>query len=268
MALAGKYLYAAYTASNTIATFGVGAGCTLKFLGDITAVGLSGGATDGMAAHGNILVVAYGDGSIESFNISGGTPVSNGDLQNSTGFAAGNWPGGVDISQDGKYAYFGDIPTVNGFTTVEVSNISGGSLAPTTVYGSDGSLGSAINSNNVWLSPDGTVLYISNNSSGQVTAAFVNSSTGAVTNGCTSPTLRKYFGTWFYTGSVSTLGLKGNGSPIYVAEWGGGLSSSIGVLGLTKSGSSCTLQETGYSPITDANSIGLLTAGVYPPRPY
>jgi hypothetical protein len=221
-----------------------------------------------MAAHGNILVVAYGVGSIESFNISGGTPVSNGNLQNSTGFAAGNWPRGVDISEDGHYAYFGDIPTVNGFTTVEVSDISGGSLKPTTVYGSDGSLGDGTNSNNVWLSPDGTILYISNNSSGQVTAAFVDSSTGVVSNGCTSPVMRKYFGTWFYTSGLATGGLKGTGGNVYVAECGGGLSSSIGVLGLTRTGSGCTLQETGYSPITDANSIGLLTVGAYPPRPY
>jgi sugar lactone lactonase YvrE len=195
-------------------------------------------------------------------------PVSNGDEQNSTGFAAGNWPGGVDITKDGKYAVFGDIPTVNGFTTVEVSNISSGKLTATNVYGSDGSLGSATNSNNVLLSPDESVVYISNNSSGQVTAAFFNTSTGAVTNGCVSPTLRKYFGTWFYTSGLSNGGTTGTGGNLYVAEWGGGLSSSIGVLGLTKSGGSCTLMETGYSPITDANSIGLLTVGAYPPRPF
>jgi hypothetical protein len=268
LSLGGRYLYAAFTGSFTIATFGVQPGCKLHFLGDVSAVGLQGGAADGMTAHGNILVVAYGDGSIQSFNISSGMPVSNGDEQNSTGFAAGNWPGGVDITKDGKYAVFGDIPTVNGFTTVEVSNISSGKLTATNVYGSDGSLGSATNSNNVLLSPDESVVYISNNSSGQVTAAFFNTSTGAVTNGCVSPTLRKYFGTWFYTSGLSNGGTTGTGGNLYVAEWGGGLSSSIGVLGLTKSGGSCTLMETGYSPITDANSIGLLTVGAYPPRPF
>jgi len=268
LAINGKYLYAAYTASNTIATFGIGAGCNLKFLGDIDALGLSGGSTDGMAGHGNILVVTYGDGSIESFDVSGGIPVSNNYLQNSSVFAAGNWPGGVDITKDGKYAVFGDIPTVNGFTTVEVSNISSGKLTATTVFGSDGSLGSATNSNNVLLSPDETVLYISNNSSGQVTAAFFDATTGAVTNGCTSPVMRKFFGTWFYTSGLGMGSPKGTGGNVYVAEWGGGLSSSIGVLGLTKTGSGCTLQETGYSPITDANSVGLLSLGTYPARPF
>jgi len=268
LSLAGKYLYAGYTASNTIGAFGIGAGCTLQFLGDVNALGLQGGSVDGMAAHGNILVVTYADGSIESFNIISGLPVSNGDLQNSSGFAAGNWPGGVDITANGKYAIFGDIPTVNGFTTIEVSDISSGHLTATKVYGSDGSLGSAINSNNVWLSPDETILYISNNASGQVTAAFFDVNTGNVTNGCVSPTLRKYFGTWFYTGSVATLSPKGTGGNVYVAEWGGGLASSIGVVGLTKSGSSCSLRETAYSPVTDPNSVGLLTVGVYPPRPF
>jgi hypothetical protein len=268
LALGSKALYASFTDSGTIGTFAIKPGCQLAFMGDTSAIGLQGGATDGMAVHGNMLVVSYADGSIESFDISGVTPVSNGDEQNATGFPAGNLPGGVDITSDGHFAVFGDIPTSAGFTTVEVSDISGGSLKATKVYGSDGSLGDAINSNNVALSPDETVLYISNNSSGQVTAAFFNKSTGAVTNGCVSPVMRKYFGTWFYTGSVSTLLPNGTGAPVYVAEWGGGLPSSVGVLAYHKSGSSCTLSETAYSPITDAHSIGLLTVGVYPPRPF
>ena len=36
MAMNQNYLYAGYSLSNTIATFSVGAGCTLSFLGDIT----------------------------------------------------------------------------------------------------------------------------------------------------------------------------------------------------------------------------------------
>jgi hypothetical protein len=268
LALGKTALYASFTGSNTIGTFALQPNCKLAFMGDTSAVGLQGGATDGMAVHGNTLVVAYAEGSIESFDISGVTPVSNGDKQNSTGFAVGNFPGGVDITSDGHFAVFGDIPTVNGFTTVEVSDISGGSLKATKVYGSDGSLGSAINSNNVALSPDETVLYISNNSSGQVTAAFFDKSTGVVTNGCVSPVMRKFFGTWFFTGGVATLLPNGTGGPVYVAEWGGGFSSSIGVLALQKSGGSCTLSETAYSPVKDSNSIGLLTVGVYPPRPF
>src|ERR1700678_1172127 len=54
-----NYLYAGYTLSNTIATFSVGAGCQLTFLGDISVTPLNGGYIAGMALNGNILVVTY-----------------------------------------------------------------------------------------------------------------------------------------------------------------------------------------------------------------
>ena len=77
-----KYLYAAFGGSRTIATFRMDAGCGLTFVSDISAIGLNGGFPHGMAAKGSMMVIAYGDGSIGSFNISGGTPVSNHDLRN------------------------------------------------------------------------------------------------------------------------------------------------------------------------------------------
>ena len=80
-----------------------------------------------------MLVVAYADGSIESFNVSNGLPVSNGDAQNSTGYinAGSNFPEGVDITSDGHWALFGDS-SIN--TTVEVSDISSGRLTATRQY--------------------------------------------------------------------------------------------------------------------------------------
>ncbi len=80
----GMYLYASYSSSNTIATFSILPGCALSFLGDISPLGLQSGNVKGMAARGNMLVVAYGDGSIESFNTSAGIPEANGDLHNAT----------------------------------------------------------------------------------------------------------------------------------------------------------------------------------------
>jgi hypothetical protein len=88
LAVNSQYLYASFTASGTIATFSLQGNCGLMFLGDISAVGLHGGPVSGMAVNGNILVVAYGDGSIQSFNVSSGIPVSNGDLQYSTGYSS------------------------------------------------------------------------------------------------------------------------------------------------------------------------------------
>jgi len=129
LAMNDNYLYAGFTASNTIGTFKVLSGCKLKFVGDTPASGLNGGAVDGMKIHGNLMVVAYGDGSIESFNIANGKAKSNNDKADSTGFASGDYPAGVDITKDGKYAIFGDIPTQSTTAVVvEVANISGGNL--------------------------------------------------------------------------------------------------------------------------------------------
>jgi hypothetical protein len=166
LAMNSQYLYASFTDFSTIGTFEVLPGCKLKFVSDITVVGLQGGIVDGMVIHGDMMVVTYGDGSIESFNISAGVPVSNGDKQNSTGSRTGNtYPSGIDITQDGHYAIFGDTSP---FTIVEVSDISSGKLTPTVVY----RLGNAINSSNILLSPDETLLYISNNQSGRITLRF------------------------------------------------------------------------------------------------
>jgi hypothetical protein len=166
LAMNAQYLYASFTDSNTIGTFQVLPGCKIKFIADLKVVGLQGGVIDGMTLHGNMLVVTYGDGSIESFDISGGVPVSNGDEQNSTGSRGGNtYPSAVDITQDGHYAIFGDTSPL---TVIEVSDISSGKLTPTVVY----RLGSGINSSNILLSPDETLLYISNNQGDTITAAF------------------------------------------------------------------------------------------------
>src|SRR5580658_8409609 len=92
MAMNQNYLYAGYTTSNTIGTFAVGAGCTLSFLGDITVTPLNGGYIAGMALNGNIMVVTYIDGSIESFNIANGIPIPNNDEKNSFGFVQAFFP--------------------------------------------------------------------------------------------------------------------------------------------------------------------------------
>src|SRR5882672_2364378 len=153
LAVGTGHLYAGFTGSGTIGTFRLLSGCKLQFMRDTPASGLGGGAIDGMKAHfGAILVVAYADGSIESFNLASGRPVSNGDKQYSTGYNLGyGVPAGVDISQDGHWAIFGDA-TGSG-TALEVSDISAGSLSPTVAY----LFSSGVNSNNVLLSPDQTL---------------------------------------------------------------------------------------------------------------
>ena len=260
LATNAKYLYASFTDSSNIGTFQVQSGCKIKFIGDITVSGLQGGIIDGMVIHGNIMVVTYGDGSIESFNVSAGVPVSNGDEQNSTGSRTGNtYPSGVDITQDGHYAIFGDTSP---FTIVEVSDISSGKLKPTVVY----RLGNEINSSNILLSPDETILYISNNQSGTITAAFFDKSTGKLSKGCESRSLKGFVSDWSYTASLALEETTGTGGVVYVAEYGA--PSSIGEINVKSASGKCTLKESSQSPVSDPNSPGLLSIGAFPPRSF
>jgi 6-phosphogluconolactonase (cycloisomerase 2 family) len=260
LAINSQYLYGSFTDHSTIGTFQVLSGCKLKFVGDITVGGLQGGTVDGMVIHGDIMVVTYGDGSIQSFNISAGVPVSNDDEQNSTGSRAGNtYPSAIDITEDGHYAIFGDTSP---FTIVEVSDISSGKLTPTVVY----HLGSALNASNILLSPDETLLYISNNQSGKITAAFFDKSTGTLSKGCVSRYLKGFVTDWAYTASLALEETTGTGGMIYVAEYGN--PSSIGEVKVNSSAGKCTLTESPKSPIADPNSPGLLSIGAFPPRPF
>lgn len=264
MVLNQNYLYAGYTLSNTIATFSVGAGCQLSFLGDITVAPLNGGWIAGMALNGNMLVVTYIDGSIQSFNTASGIPTSNNDEQNSFGFVSGYFPDSVDITQDGHFAIFGDAAVP---TTVEVSDLSSGKLAPTVMYvlgTTHNAIGAGVNSATVRLSPDESLIYIGNSQNAYVSAAFFNKTTGRVSAGCISPPLVNFYNPWSYVGWLQTRDTTGTGNVLYVAEFG----SSIGIVNVTSTGTACTLTEAAGSPVTDSFSPGLLSIQVFPPRPF
>lgn len=258
LAASNKYLYASFTGTFTIAAFQVQSGCTLKFLKDVDAVGLGFGSAGPMAVHGNLLVVAFGDSTIESFDISTGLPVPNGDLQLSTGSKTGNLPSGVEITQDGHYALFGDVSST---ATVEVSDISSGKLTTTVPY----ALGTG-DADTIRLSPDESLLYVANNKQGTVTAAFFDKVGGTLTPGCVSSPLRGFNTRWIYEGNVKTATNAGIGGTLYVAE--DGQSSGIGIVQVSSDGSSCTLTESANSPVSDANSQSLRALGTYPPRAF
>lgn len=251
----GSYLYANFTSSETLATYKISAGCSLTFLGDTPAAGLNGGAIVDMWAHGNILVASFQDGSIGSFNLSSGMAVANGDLQLSTGnLHDGSSPEGVDITADGHYAVFGGtkIPEL-----VEVSDISSGKLTPTVVYSN---VGSGSGSEAIWLSPDETLLYASSFSSNQVTAAHFDKTTGAVSTGCISGTLKGFE----FEAGLATASNSGTGGALYVAE----PDFNIGIVNVIESGGTCTLTESPRSPIYDSNTVTVDSVGVFPPRPF
>jgi 6-phosphogluconolactonase (cycloisomerase 2 family) len=260
LAVNSHYLYASFTDSNTIGTFRVKPGCKIKFVGDVNVGGLQGGVIDGMVIRGNMMVVTYGDGSIESFHISAGTPVSNGDKQNSTGSGGGNsYPSGIDITRDGHYAIFGDVSTS---MLIEVSDISSGKLTKTVAF----KLGNAISSSNIMLSPDETLLYVSNTQDATITAAFFDKNTGKISKGCISGILNGYVMNWSYLGALALEKATGTGGVVYVAEYGA--TSSIGMINVKSVGGKCSLKESSKSPIADPNSPGLLSIGTFPPRSF
>jgi hypothetical protein len=262
LAMNSQYLYASYSSSNTIATFQVQPDCTLTFINDVSVVGLQSGFIDGMALSGNILVATYGDGSIESFDVSNGTPVSNGDLQNSSGALSANfatYPTSVEITRDGHFALFGDTSTSD---VVEVSDISSGKLTKTVPY----SLGHGISSSNLLLSPDETLLYVSNTQGDVVAAAFFDASTGKLTFGCVSGSLKGYSVNWSYLGSLALETNTGTGGLLYAAEFG--TTSGIAVVNVVSANGQCTLAEASNSPVADPNTSSLLSIGTFPPRSF
>lgn len=260
LALNSQYLYASFTDDSVIGTFQIMPNCSLSFVGDLPVLGLQGGIVDGMAVHGNLMVVTYGDGSIESFNIGNGIPASNGDQQNSTGSAVGNsYPSAIDITRDGHFALFGDTSTA---AMIEVSDISSGKLTKTVVYKST----AGVNSSNILLSPDESILYIANTQGDAVTAAFFNRKTGSLGRSCMSNYLRGYSSVFSYLSGLAVPSPKGNGGGVYVAEFG--VPAGIAMIQLTVSNGTCSMHEAPGSPVRDPNSPGLLSITNFPPRDF
>ncbi|MBI3476340.1 MAG: beta-propeller fold lactonase family protein [Acidobacteria bacterium] len=260
LAANAQYLYADFTDSNTIGTFRVLSGCGLMFVSSVSVVGAEDGGINGLAAHGNMLVATYTDGTIESFDIANGPPVSHGDKQLSTGTVrskGATFPNSIDITSDGRFAIFGDTSTS---MVVEVSDISSGKLTKTRVYTST----TSISSSNVMLSPDESILYVVNTQGDSVTALFFHKTTGVLTKGCTSDPIRGHSSNFSYLAGAALMSSTGNGSGIYVAEF----PSGIARMKLKVKGKVCSWREVPQSPFEDKNASGLLSIGTYPPRSF
>lgn len=168
LAVSREYLFASYSDTYNIGVWEIGMGCTLELRGTYDAAG----PIAGMRAtpDGKTLVVGYGviTDWVDSFSIG-----TDGKLTERGPYRSAAEATGVDITKDSKYAIFGDATAST--TQVEIYPINvDGSLGDGTSFGGDGSLGDGINSNNVWLSPDESFLFVSNNFSQQVTSLEFN----------------------------------------------------------------------------------------------
>jgi hypothetical protein len=264
---AGTFLFAAYSTSGTIATYAQGADCVLTYKGELVTIGANVGSVDGMKVtpNGKYLIVAYSDASIGSYSINARTGVLT--LIGRYLVADNGLAGGVDITSDGNWAVFGDVAFSTG-GEVEVAPINAdGSLGTTVGYMP---IGTGLNSNNVWLSPDETYVYISNNQSGQITAAPFDATTGVINTGgaCTSAALKNFNNTWQALGNVTTSERTGLGSPLYAGEWSYTNPGGIAIVDMAARNGVCRLTENAASPIADPVSDYLMTVGVDPPRPF
>lgn len=282
LASTATYVYAGFSGSTggdgtgSIATYKELAGCKLHYIKSVPAHGLGSGIFGigqptgmGVTPNGKTMVVGYDDGSIESFNISTGVPKPIGKAVNTTGFASGDYAGSVDITADGKYAIFGDIPTTTtSGSVVEVGTVATLKNGKTKVYGP---IQTGFNSNFITLSPDESLLYIANNQGGTITAAHFSKTTGVVSTSksCMSAVLKNFNSAWFYVGGLTTENTQtGNGTAVYLAELGFGTGSGVGQVGVKTTASGCTMTESTNSPYAGSSGSYVFSVGSYPPRPF
>jgi 6-phosphogluconolactonase len=162
-----RLLFAGNTVSNNISVFGIKSSCALELGKTYNTAG----SPDGMKVtpNGQFLVEAnIGSPDVWQIDYSNGTLTELGPFSSQGGTA------GVDISCDGTTAYFGDAGSD---TEVEVYSISStGELTEINNYTNN----NGQNSNNVMLSADGKLLYVSEVDSNQVETLSVGSN-GALT---------------------------------------------------------------------------------------
>jgi hypothetical protein len=253
LAVTSNFVFAAYSSTKNIGIWQVLAGCKLKLSGTYKVPH----TIAGMRAAPNFktLVVGYGSTSkVDSFSIA-----ANGKLTEHGPYPATGVASGVDISADSAYAIFGD--TTKSTTQVEIYPInSDGSLGKDNKFGGDGSLGSGVGSSNVWLSADEKFLFVSNNTSKQITSlTFIE-----------NPLSLSYI-------SITSLNNPGNEITsaagmntiltgyLVVAE-DGSPDSSVGLLQINSDGSTTEISGSPFK--TSAGGSGLQSVMVGPPRPF
>jgi len=267
IAISGNYLYANYTTTQSIGVWQIATGCTLTFVTDLTGTGgLNGGSINDMAAtpNGKYLVVTYGDGSVGSYAIGGGT-ISLIGQEIISGYNVG---GGADatsvaISSNGQWAIFGDLSATN-TTQLDVAGIgSNGALATTISYGGNGLLGNGLNSNGIQLSPNNQFIYVVDSGSGQETTVSFNATTGVISypNGCLTA-LAGYNSEWAEASQVADVTTTATGGGIYISEGGFGLSAYSYIALLRVNASGCATEVPG-SPFPERFSPALQSISSY-----
>jgi hypothetical protein len=267
------YLYANNTGNGSsippdIDVWQITPGCTLTYSTSYPdTYGLGDGIIDGMAVtpNGQYLIVAYGDGSVGSYSIGGGSiNLVSQELIAGRGVGQGAYAGSVAISSNGQWAIFGDFSPFN-TTQFDVAAIaSNGVLQPTTTYGGSGSLGSGLDSNGISLSPNNQFIYVVDTGSGEETTVSFDSTTGVITfpNNCLTH-LKGYNTDWSYASMSAVVANSGSGGGIYISEGflSGSQTSYLALLGVNPKTGCVT--EAQQSPFADPNGNALQSITSY-----
>jgi 6-phosphogluconolactonase (cycloisomerase 2 family) len=202
-----------------------------------------------------VVTYAQSTSGVDSFAISGTTLTEKGPF-NAVGGTAG-----IDITSDSKFALVGDFSTT--VTQVEIFPInSDSSLGASDYYNVSGG---GADSNSIWLSPDGTRLYVANNVSIQVTTLKYNESAGLgsrLTFDCLN-TLNNPNGQLNSANAIVTELTTGKGGYLYVAE--GGNPGAVALLQVPTNG--CPVEVAG-SPFSNLAGGFNSTISAYPPRSF
>lgn len=251
-------VWASFSGAGTLGTFRILPGCRLAFLGDVPARGVRGGEAEALAARGGTLLAAYGDGSLESFDVSGDIPRAHGDRREAAEASADFAPGAIAISPDGRWALASGGATRG---VLQVIALAGGRLgaAQNALLTPDWGSGSL-----AWGAEPG-VLFMSHHAAGRVSAGFFDSATGRVRPGCTSEALRGFGAAFRFIGGVAVAGGKDAGAWLYVPEFDAAGQSAIAVLHYAPRGAGCDLAEAAFSPVRAGPGSALLSIAILPP---
>jgi 6-phosphogluconolactonase len=252
-----RFLMAADSGSNTITAFSIALSGSLSTIPGSPFATVA--ALDGIkvSPDGKFLAVAeLTPGQVEMFSIaSSGVLSSLGEFPG----AEGATYAGIDIDCSTRFLYTGDLAlNGSGLTTVDAFNIAtDGALA--TVTGSPFVAPIGVGESNVvLLSPDGKILYASNQSANTITAFSVGP-TGNLSVLPDSP---------FSMNSIenpSAMTTNEDGKLLFVGSYRDILSFGAAV-SVFSVGSNGTLNEVGGSPFPTGQENALLSISAYPPK--
>ena len=262
----GSLLFVGYTATVNIGVFTINADCSLTLANAASHTPIP-APVDGLAVSpdGTTLIATYGQSEpgVGSFAISGTTLTPKGPYNTTVGTA------GVDITKDSKYAIIGEYGGT--FPQIEIFPINAdSSLGASAAYSFPQG---GFNSNNVMLSPDETRLYVTNNSSFQVTALAFNEHAGTgkqLSFFCISNPLRAPAGNLpAYISGIAMAETTGKGGYLYVIEASFGptfaIESAVSLLQIPAD--TCPAEVSGSPFLLPAGSSAT-TPSAYPPRPF